>query len=257
MEKSKLTHSVVLRMIFLAGFLLASPVQSNVLDEALKQEASNLSTAKKSQNKIDVIYDKKSEAINELRITKSEINQLGIYNRQLMAIISDQKIQKSSFEKQLKDIEVTQRGIMPLMERMLTMLDQFIELDLPFLLEERQDRVATLRGLLLSSDVTISEKFRRVLEAYQIELEYGRTIEAYRAKNPDGIIVDYLRLGRVALYYVGLNSSDSFAWNQKSKTWLQLDGSYQAALNKGIQIARKQSAPSLLELQIPSLGEVK
>jgi hypothetical protein len=140
---------------------------------------------------------------------------------------------------------------------MLTMLDQFIELDLPFLLEERQERVATLRGLLLSSEITISEKFRRVLEAYQIELEYGRTIEAYRAKNTDGIIVDYLRLGRVALYYVGLNSSDSFAWNQKSKTWKPLDSSYQAALNKGIQIARKQSAPSLLELQIPSLGEVK
>jgi hypothetical protein len=257
MVKSKLTHPVVLSMILSTGFLLTSLVQGNALGEVLEQEASNLSTAKKSQNKIDIIYDEKSEAINELRITKSEINQLEIYNRQLMAIISDQKTQKLSFEKQLKDIEVTQRGIMPLMERMLTMLDQFIELDLPFLLEERQERVATLRGLLLSSEVTISEKFRRVLEAYQIELEYGRTIEAYRAKNADGTIVDYLRLGRVALYYVGLNSSDSFAWNQKSKTWLELDSSYQAALNKGIQIARKQSAPSLLELQMPSIGEVK
>jgi hypothetical protein len=244
-------------MILSAGFLLGSLAQSDVLEETLKQESSNLSSAKKSQNKIDVIYDKKSEAIQELRITKSEIDQLGIYNRQLMAIISDQQVQKLSFEKQLKDIEVTQRGIMPLMERMLTMLDQFIELDLPFLLDERQERIATLRGLLLSSEVTISEKFRRVLEAYQIELEYGRTIEAYRAKNFDGIIVDYLRLGRVALYYVGLNSSDSFAWDQNSKSWALLDGSFKAALDKGIQIARKQSAPSLLELQMPSLGEVK
>ncbi|MFT6153208.1 MAG: hypothetical protein ACJAYK_000655 [Crocinitomicaceae bacterium] len=257
MVMNKLTHPIVVSMILSAGFLLGSAAQSDVLEETLKQESSNLSSAKKSQNKIDVIYDKKSEAIQELRITKSEIDQLGIYNRQLMAIISDQQVQKLSFEKQLKDIEVTQRGIMPLMERMLTMLDQFIELDLPFLLDERQERIATLRGLLLSSEVTISEKFRRVLEAYQIELEYGRTIEAYRAKSFDGIIVDYLRLGRVALYYVGLNSSDSFAWDQNSKSWVQLDGSFKAALDKGIQIARKQSAPSLLELQMPSLGEVK
>jgi hypothetical protein len=254
MQKIKLTHSIVLTTLLSASSLFS---YADVLKSTLAEESANLSSAKVSQQKIDGIYQKKSEAIQELRLTKSEIDQLNIYNRQLMAIIADQDKQKLSFEKQLKDVEVTQRGIMPLMERMLTMLDQFIELDLPFLLEERQERVAILRGLLLSSEVTISEKFRRVLEAYQIELEYGRTIEAYRAKDPEGKIVDYLRLGRVALYFVGLNSSDSFAWSQQNKNWVELEGSYQAALNKGIQIARQQSAPSLLELQMPSLGEVK
>lgn len=247
-----------LKIISLAGlFVFSGLASANTLDDAVSLEGQGLAASKDSQGNIDKTYDKKSQAIQELRLTKAEIDQLKIYNKQLRAIILDQESQKMSFEKQLKDIEVTQRGIMPLMERMLTMLDQYIELDLPFLLEERQVRVSTLRSLLLSSEVTISEKFRRVMEAYQIELEYGRTIESYRAKDPEGRIVDFLRLGRVGLYYIGLNSGDAFAWSQANKAWVELDSSYQASLNKGIQIARKQSAPALLDLQLPSLQGVK
>jgi len=245
------------RFSFIGLLLMANLSYADLLSDVVAQEKVDLNGAKQSQVKIDVLYEKKSEAIQELRITKSEIDQLKIYNKQLSSIISDQNSQKISFEKQLKDIEVTQRGIMPLMERMLTMLDQFIELDIPFLLEERRVRVSTLRGLLLSSDITISEKFRRVMEAYQIELEYGRTIEAYRAKDSSDRIVDYLRLGRVGFYYIGLNSGDAFAWSQKDTKWYKLDGAFQASLNKGIQIARKQAAPSLLDLQLPSLGEIQ
>jgi hypothetical protein len=245
------------KILALFGLLsISGSAFSDLLNEAVAEERSGLEASKESQSKIDVMFDKKSEVIQEIRITKAEIDQLTVYNNQLKAIIEDQGEQKLSFEKQLKDIEVTQQGIMPLMERMLTMLDQFVELDLPFLLEERRVRIATLRSLLLSSDVTISEKFRRVMESYQIELEYGRTIEAYRSKDESGRIVDYLRLGRVGLYYIGMNSGDAYAWSQKNAKWLELGSGYHAAINKGIQIARKQSAPALLDLPLPSLGGI-
>jgi len=214
-----------LKILALVGVISASvDVSANLLDETVSEEKNGLVASKKSQSKIDVIYAKKSDAIQDIRITKAEISQLQVYNNQLKAIISDQDKQKISFEKQLKDIEVTQRGIMPLMERMLTMLDQFIELDMPFLLEERR-----LRG----------------------------TIEAYRSKDDSGRIVDYLRLGRVGLFYIGLNSADAFAWSQQQGSWLELDSDYKASINKGIQIARKQSAPALLDLQLPSLGGIQ
>ena len=244
-------------LVLIGDLALPSVSAANLLDDTVDQESAAFNAAAKSQVKVDKIYQQKTEAIQDLRLTRAEIDQLKVYNKQLKAIISDQNKQMVSFEKQLKDIEVTQRGIMPLMERMLTMLDQFIDLDLPFLLDERQSRIAKLRALLLSSEITISEKFRRVMEAYQIELEFGKTIEAYRAKGPNGKIVDFLRVGRVGLYYVLLNSGGAYAWDSKSSQWIELDGSYKASLAKGIQIARKQSAPSLFNLQLPSLQEIK
>lgn len=251
MKNTKILFYLIIGVLALNG-----SAHGDLLSESLSAESVNLSEAKQSQNKIDAIYEEKSSDLQDLRLTTTEIAQLEIYNRQLKAIISDQESQKSSIKQQIKDIKVTQQGIMPLMDRMLTMLDQFIENDIPFLLDERLTRVATLRSLLLSSEVTISEKFRRVLEAFQIELEFGRTIEAYRGKNSDGRIVDYLRLGRVGFYYVYLNSNDSFAWNVKTKSWHKLSDSEYNNINKGLQVARKQSAPSLLNLQVNTIKEI-
>lgn len=235
---------------------LSFSVQSNQLDANMKAQNAEIKQAKASQQKVDKFYEQKVDALQDYRITRAEIDQLNVYNRQLRAIIKDQDKQIGSLEDQIKEIEVTQQGIMPLMERMLATLDQFISLDVPFLLDERQERVANLRVLLLSSDVTISEKFRRVLEAFQIEIEYGRTIEAYRGSDKKGTVVDFLRLGRVALYSVALDESEAMVWDKNSNQWLILDSGYIPSLNKGIRIARKQSAPALLDLNLPGLGSL-
>ena len=235
---------------------LSFAVQSNQLDANMKAQNAEIKQAKASQGNVDKLYEQKVDALQDYRITKAEIDQLNVYNRQLRAIIKDQEEQVVSLENQIKEIEVTQQGIMPLMERMLATLDQFVSLDVPFLIQERQERIANLRVLLLSSDVTISEKFRRVLEAFQIEIEYGRTIEAYRGSDQNGNVVDFLRLGRVALYSVALDESEAMAWDKNNKQWLSLDSGYIPSLNKGIRIARKQSAPALLDLNLPGLGRL-
>lgn len=235
---------------------LSFSLHANQLDAAISAQGKEIGQAKASQQKVDALYEKKVDALQDYRITSAEIDQLNVYNRQLTAIIGDQESQIGSLKNQIKEIEVTQQGIMPLMERMLATLDQFISLDVPFLMQERQDRIANLRVLLLSSDVTISEKFRRVLEAFQIEIEYGRTIEAYRGTNEEGVVVDFLRLGRVALYAVALDESGAMVWDKNNSRWLDLDSSYIPSLDKGIRIARKQSAPALLDLNLPGLGSL-
>ena len=101
--------------------------------------------------------------------------------------------------RQLGEIETTSREVLPMMQKMLATLDQFVKLDVPFLLEERTNRVAQLKDMMTRADVSISEKYRRIVEAYQIEMEYGRTIEAYQGKVGDKT-VDFLRAGRVALH---------------------------------------------------------
>ena len=246
-----MTIKRIFALLSMSGFL--SLATANELETNLSAQQGELDQAKGSQVKIDKLYEQKLEVVQDTREAKAEIEQLTVYNRQLTSIISDQVAQMASLEEQIQNIEVTQQGIMPLMERMLSTLDQFISLDTPFLLEERQERVANLRGLLLSSKVTISEKFRRVLEAFQIEIEYGRTIEAYRGKDDQGNVVDFLRVGRVGLYALDLDESKVRIWNRSIAAWEELEDQYTSAIEKGIKIARKQSAPSLLDLKLPGL----
>ena len=141
------------------------------------------------------------------------------------------------------------------MQRMVETLEQFVALDVPFLLEERNGRVATLKQMMTRADVTISEKYRRILEAYQIENEFGRTIEAYRGTlDQEGkkLTVDFLRVGRIALVYQTLDASQNGVWDQGQRAWKELDSSYASAIQQGLKVARKQSAPDMIRLPLPA-----
>jgi hypothetical protein len=132
-------------------------------------------------------------------------------------------------------------------------LKRFLEADLPFLLPERRKRVAFLETLLERSDVTVAEKFRRVLEAFEIENDYGRTVESYRDSLELGGAtreVDFLRIGRVALLYLSVDGSLYGEWNREQKTWSPLPGGYRSQIREGIRIAQRQVAPNLLLLPV-------
>jgi len=127
-------------------------------------------------------------------------------------------------------------------------------LDIPFLLDERKQRVARLRENLNRSDLSAAEKFRQVLEAYKIESEYGTRIDSYTdivdisGQNRE---VNILRVGRIALLYQTANKQHSAVWNKKTKQWQPLEGGdAQEALAKGIRMANKQVAVDMLELPI-------
>ena len=148
---------------------------------------------------------------------------------------------------------MTERQILPLMARMIDGLAQLISLDIPFLLAERNDRVLRLRDLLTRPDVSTSEKYRNVLNAFQIENEYGRTIKSYSTTimlQDVETQVNMLQIGRVALLYQSLDEQRQGMWDKKTSTWQPLDSSYRIAIRQGIRIARKQIAPDLIKLPI-------
>jgi hypothetical protein len=145
--------------------------------------------------------------------------------------------------------------VTPLMLRMIDALSAFVSLDVPFLEEERTERILELRKLMRKANVTESEKYRRIMEAYQIENEYGRTIEAYRStldRDDKEVTVNFLRVGRIALVYQSLDESQAGVWNQHSRSWEPLDGSFRSAIRQGLRIARKQTAPDLIRLPLPA-----
>jgi hypothetical protein len=113
--------------------------------------------------------------------------------------------------------------------------------------------VAFLGTLLERSDVTVAEKFRRLLEAYEIENDYGRTIEAYKGSlELDGAVreVDFLRIGRTALLYQTVDAEIFGMWDKSQGAWVSLPAEYRNQIRSGIKMARKQVAPNLLILPI-------
>ena len=221
---------------------------SNVLDA----EKQRTKLAQQSQQKIDTIVDdtrKKEESYKRLL---KEIEGLNIYNTLLQRQIDGQTVRMEQLSKAIDDVGVISRQIVPAMTRMIESLEVFVELDVPFLMEERQQRVAKLETLLTDPTVNDAEKFRKVTEAYQIENDYGRTIEAYTDTIEfDGQTrqVEFLRIGRVSLMYQTEDGTISGLWDQSARRWEAAD-SYKNEIRAGLKIAKKQVAPDLLLLPV-------
>ncbi len=249
---------ILISTIFI--LLYSTNSSSEEAKKAVDYTATTNKGAAESQIKIDVLDEKTRQLLEEYRSLVYKADSLNIYCEQLKKLIKSQAEEKKSLIKQKKDIALVRREIMPLMQRMIDTLEKFISLDIPFLPKERAKRIKKLREMMIKPNITLSDKYRRVLEAYQIENDYGRTYEVYRAKldmNKTQLMVDYLRMGRVALYYQTLDGKQSGFWDNKTHKWLIISDSHNAPIKKGIRIARKQSTPELLDLLLHSPEVVK
>ncbi|WP_455220488.1 DUF3450 domain-containing protein [Kaarinaea lacus] len=244
---------VLLAVFFQSGYSISADEDEKALQSAISaQESSNQASAR-SQQTINKLSEQTNELYNDYKYVLRQTQSLNIYNDNLEQLIESQVQEINSYNTQFDRIDDTQRDIVPLMIRMVDTLEEFIQLDQPFLLSERQTRVADLKTLLSRSDVATSEKYRRIMEAYQVEMEYGRTIEAYRdtlESNGEKRTVDFLRLGRVALFYQTLDEQETGMWDKSEHKWIPLSSDYRLAVNKGLDIARKQAAPDLLILPV-------
>ncbi len=223
---------------------------NQTLNDARTDIDKNAGQSAKSQQQVDKLDDAYQGLLQDYRTTNGEIDQLKLYNKQMAAIVDNQQAEIKKIDQQVRDIEFTEQGILPLMSQMLDSLEQFNQLDLPFLKKERAIRLSKLRQLMTRADITISEKYRRVLEAFQIEVEYGRTLETYREKADDNIIYDYLRIGRTVLYRLTLSADFAWVWDKTSSNWLEIDSSLLRDVRKAQDVARQTAAPELLTLPL-------
>jgi septal ring factor EnvC (AmiA/AmiB activator) len=224
------------------------------LDQLVAQRMEVNDQGAKSQVKIDKLSDDTDRLTAEYRIVIQRIDALRVYNQQVSELIASQEEEMTSLRAQIDDVELVGREVTPLMLGMIDSIENFVELDVPFLPEERADRMADLHDVMVRSDVTDAERYRRIVEAYQIENEFGRTIEAYQGElDRDGATrqVDFLRVGRVGFYYQTLDGSETGAWDQKQKVWTDASKSG-SGVRLGIRMAKKQTAPDLLRIPLPT-----
>jgi hypothetical protein len=229
-------------------------VQASTLDSVLKVGEAKNDAARKSQAKIDRLADETRDLLTDYKTVSKQVDGLKVYNTRLQKQIDNQLIRVGEIDEAIDQVTIISRQMTPLIIRMIDGLEMFVELDVPFHVEEREKRIAFLRANLDRSDVTVAEKFRQVLEAYKIENEYGRKIDAYKGSvEIDGVErdVNFLRVGRVSFLYQTTDTEISGAWDQASRSWVPLSrGEYRNAIMKGLRIARKEASIDLMNLPV-------
>ena len=236
----------------LAGAMLLPGAQAQVLESTVEKESGINIAASTSQKRVTSLAQQTSDLLSEYRQVVRETDSLKIYNDNLEKVVMDQRAEVTSINQQLSGLEATNRGIVPLMLEMIDTLDQIVERDMPFRLEERRARVTRLRDMMDQVDVTASEKYRRVMEAYQGEMEYGRTTEAYAEALPTtGQTVDFLRVGRTLLVYQSSDQATTGWFNPTTREYEELPNRYRLEVKEGLAIAKNEKAPNLVVLPVP------
>lgn len=242
----------------LAALLSFGAVQAQVLESTVQTETKINQDAEASQTRINSLASQTQDLIAQYRSVVREYENTKIYNDQLQKVVDDQRATVTSINNQLEGLEATNRGITPLMLDMIERLGQIIEADIPFRINERRDLVGRLEAMMDDSGITTSEKYRNILEAYQTELEFGRTTESYAGELPTtGQTVDFLRVGRTLLIYQTGDGGETGWFNPATREFEELPGSYAIDVREGLAIAKNEKAPDLVVLPVTGPGEAQ
>lgn len=214
-------------------------------------------SAERSQSKIDDLSREARILLEEYRSLRESADHQAAYTRELEKLDESQRAKIESLNQQIAQARITRQRILPLMRSMADSLETFVVLDLPFHQQERLGAVLALKSRLDNPGLSVSARFRLLLEAYQIEQNYGATVEAWRGPlllEGEELSVEYLRLGRAALFYQTLDRERSGYWDREQQVWTPLDAAHNRNLSQAMRVARNQSAPQLLELPLQYAG---
>ena len=233
---------------------LSGSVFAQTVDQVLQADQRRLNLAQQSQERINKIVEGTRSLEDQYRAINKEIDGLKVYNRLMRAQVEGQGAVLEDISLSMDQVDVINRQIFPLMERMIDGLDQSVKLDIPFLMDERNERVANLKEIMERSDVSVAEKFRKVMEAYQIENDYGTTIENYsQSLTIDGATRSFnmLRIGRIGLYFQSDDTKITGRWDNEARDWV-VDDSARNEVRKGLRVARQLIAPELIVVPVPA-----
>lgn len=244
--------------IALCTLLLALGTSAAEIEDSLGVVSATRSSAIGSQQKIDQLSRETRALVEEYRKLLDGSEYQAAYTRELEELASAQEEQLVSLREQIVQAQITQQRIVPLMRSMADALEKFVILDLPFQQDERITAVMDLKERLRQPDISVSAKFRILLEAYQLEQAYGGNIDSWRGPlqlEGEDLSVEYLRVGRVALYFQTLDGLVSGYWDVAGQSWVLLDQSYGRDLARALRVAQNLVAPQLLQLPLPVVGD--
>ncbi|WP_413701865.1 DUF3450 domain-containing protein [Psychromonas sp. KJ10-10] len=239
------------------GLLTMVQVNGASLNQSESVEKSILSASQQSQKTISSSADLTIEHQNEIKSLQESISQLSVYQKHLNALLASQESELASLDSQLNELGETKQSVVPLMYKMLEQLDTYIENDLPLHKATRTERVNKLKALMVRADIADAEKYRRIMEAYQIELDYVSKLSTYLGPITVNNIekqAEILHLGHLSIIARSLDKQTYWVWNNTNKQWEnRIENTQQ--LDHAYSVANQQVPPALLALPL-SIAEV-
>lgn len=240
--------------LMIAGWQL--PAAAQTLDQVVETGEAKVAEGLASQQRVDKVVDAQQGKLIRYRALLKQVEGLQQYNEQLTTQVQGQLALIQQFDSSVEQVAQIERQMLPLITRMSDALGDFVDLDLPFHQTERAERLAFVRSTIGKADVSVAEKFRQVIEAYQIENDYGRKIDSYQdIIELDGQQreVDVLRFGRVALAAQTKDANTTAVWNRESGRWEVIDaGDYRNSVRHAIRMAKKQASIEMITLPVPA-----
>lgn len=227
--------------------VLSVPAHAQFRSALQESEATARDTAK-AQQQIDQLDDQTASLLNDYRANLKQLEAARRYNASLNRNIEAQTRQIARLREDIDNVEGLQRAMQPLMEDMVARFGELVDADLPFKSTERADRVARLSTILDNPDMSAAQRYRLIIEAYQIEGEYGRTISAYEGAVNFGdqeLAGEFLQVGRIALMFKTPDDSTLLIYDQSAGEWTSLNRSYLPDVKYALRMAKEQTAPDI------------
>ena len=234
------------------------------LSEAIRVGEQATRKAEQTQERINQLDDERNEMVREFRTLLQQRDAANLYAMQQERVVASQGAELESLAEQLDRVEESKAQMVPMLQDMLAALKTFRAADLPFKDTDEQGndlraaRYEQLDGLLDSAGVSPAEQYRLIIQAFQKEMEYGRTIDTYidDIETADGQVktVEIFRYGRVALTYVTDDRKEVGRYNRDTGQWETLPSSYKGDILTGIRIANKVATPTVLSAPVTKLA---
>ncbi|MBU1196253.1 MAG: DUF3450 domain-containing protein [Proteobacteria bacterium] len=168
-----------------------------------------------------------------------------------------QDLNRSLEQEKLANIRI-QKEILPFLKDVFKRLEFLVKNDSPFLINERNSRLERLSRVMEDVDVSIGEKYRKVMEALFVEAEYGNTIEVYQDKihiNSHEVLGNIFRLGRISEFFLSLDGRSAAVFNVKDNQWQALDETCIPDISRGVEMAAKRQPVEILTLPVGRLAK--
>lgn len=239
--------------ICILGLGLSGSFAQSTQERAEKPVKESIDTRRDTQEKEEKWREEKEKMLLRYEELQKENNALAKQKQALLEEVKAAEGRVFAKEKALSDIEEISARIMPFLEEMILDLGNMIQNGLPFLSGERSARLEKLKSIMDDPEVSVSEKFRRVMEAFMVEAEYGMTIETWQETidvEGKSMLADIFRLGRLALFYQSLNRENCGFFDMGKGRWSPLSGAYNRDIRIAFEIAKKRRPVELITLPL-------